>query len=492
MSKETMLRLEKNVLYWSPQAAQKRLWLLETVPTEVGYHGIAHPDHPLLVMDILVPKQECTSAHFDFADTAGEQVLDYAQEHGINADRIFPIVGHTHPSGVTGPSGTDENELMGQIRALNWGVMYIQEKGKGIEYCRLTWNPDSGPSVDVEIKSALTWGYGRDIGTPVEWQAEVDENVAGTTAVVIGKGSYGDGYNRVNGFQGQSPLSKGGSKAASASNSGGTWNGGYQQEKYHYGKGDYGGTGKWSNIGHKILYARSVEFWCSRNFRSPHNPSEAIVNATVEEKPYPQSSFEWRKFYSSLSVAAQIDVDELVLKRYRDQNGNEMLTMSALPEWDSLLYEVLAHEELTDKGERYGGVMGVFVFNMFPEGNAAAHVVAGMPGSWKHDLTEKYKAWDKVREGEITTVQAEIDKYDEFQSLQYNKEGVLTLYMSLNENEAHQEELQLAREDVATDEDLAATIAQWDSLPNDYSDAPGDDTVIEPTDEDLIIIKATE
>src|SRR5690606_21586392 len=91
-------------------AWNKLLYLRDKGSTEIGGWGLCKdPNDPLLIHDIIVPKQTCSYAAVEFDDVDLDEVwLDLAIEQEMHSYQYSAIWIHTHPGISAHPSQTDE------------------------------------------------------------------------------------------------------------------------------------------------------------------------------------------------------------------------------------------------------------------------------------------------------------------------------------------------------------------------------------------------
>lgn len=151
----------------------KICYMRDHIETEVGFFGVSHPDDPFSVVDLIMPKQQCTGATVAFDP---DDVADIAAR--LAGDKIFPdrwqrIWIHTHPGGSAHPSATDEDTLSDSFANAEWAIMLIFGKGEHAgTTCRFRLHTPSF-YLDRELNVAI---YDND-GKP-EWDTELKEKVS--------------------------------------------------------------------------------------------------------------------------------------------------------------------------------------------------------------------------------------------------------------------------------------------------------------------------
>lgn len=125
--------------------------LCAAADTEIGCYGISSPDDPLLVVELCVPEQECTSAAVDVEPTAIARHIGECMSRGIPPERSCRIWLHTHPGQSAQPSGTDEKYWAECEQAQQHGaVMAMLAKG-GQTFARVRLVDAMLGPVDVTI-----------------------------------------------------------------------------------------------------------------------------------------------------------------------------------------------------------------------------------------------------------------------------------------------------------------------------------------------------
>jgi len=126
-------------LRFTPYARAKLEYIRDIGHTEISGFGLSDPHDALLVRDFQMIKQVNTTTHTEFDDDDFSRYLSEMSMKGFSLDQFARIWIHTHPHGVNGPSGTDENTFRDKFGTYPFSVMYILTRG-GFEYCRLQFN----------------------------------------------------------------------------------------------------------------------------------------------------------------------------------------------------------------------------------------------------------------------------------------------------------------------------------------------------------------
>lgn len=138
--------VRKAKLRLSEKAWLKLLLALEQ-PHEVSMMGISAADDPLFMEDFLLPRQYGTGAFTEFYDN-GEgtmaELMFGLVDQGIDPSRVAGRWFHTHPAGVTSPSGTDWQTLDTKFGDHEWALMAIMPKNSELfAYLRIN-HPNFG------------------------------------------------------------------------------------------------------------------------------------------------------------------------------------------------------------------------------------------------------------------------------------------------------------------------------------------------------------
>jgi len=149
-------RGERPTIRFTPFAWSKLLFLRDCGGTEVSGFGIHATNDLLLIEDVRLVKQQCTSASVQFSDTAAQELLDAAAPDRVRDVRSGCIWIHTHPGDCALPSDTDEETFARCLQAVHWAVMFIIA-ANGDTYARLQFNVGPGCSrrlpVDVDYSA---------------------------------------------------------------------------------------------------------------------------------------------------------------------------------------------------------------------------------------------------------------------------------------------------------------------------------------------------
>ncbi len=151
------------------------MWLRDHGETEIGAFGISSPDDLLLIKDIKLVRQECTSVSVMFDDAAVADFFDEQVDGGRRPEEFGRIWIHTHPGDSAQPSSTDERTFARCFGNTDWSVMFIVAVG-GETYARLQFN--AGPATSVVISVDVDFSSEFDGSNYEEWWREYQACVA--------------------------------------------------------------------------------------------------------------------------------------------------------------------------------------------------------------------------------------------------------------------------------------------------------------------------
>jgi hypothetical protein len=162
------------VLRFTAYAWAKLLFLRDLGDTEIGAFGITPADDLLLVEDVCLVRQECTSVSVKFNDEAVADFFDEQVDHGRRPEQFGRVWLHTHPCNSAQPSSTDEETFARCFGRADWTVMFILARG-GQTYARLRFNV--GPGSDLEIRNDVDFTLPFAASQRDAWTEEYDNNV---------------------------------------------------------------------------------------------------------------------------------------------------------------------------------------------------------------------------------------------------------------------------------------------------------------------------
>jgi len=150
------------------------LYLRDCGPTEVGGFAIAATDDPLLVTDLQLVDQVCSSVSVAFDDRAVADFFDQQVDAGLRPVQFARIWVHTHPGDCPEPSLTDEETFERVFGPTDWAVMFILARG-GQSYCRLQFNVGPGGAVElpVEVDYCKPFPASDELAWEAEYRARV-------------------------------------------------------------------------------------------------------------------------------------------------------------------------------------------------------------------------------------------------------------------------------------------------------------------------------
>ncbi len=144
-------------------------------PTEIGGFGVSDADDLLLVRDIVLVKQQCSSVTVAFDDAAVAGYFDARVDEGLAPAQFGRIWFHTHPGTSPHPSGVDEETFARVFGPSDWAVMAILARG-GAWYARLRANV--GPGVVQQIPVKVAWDEPFVASDRAAWLAEYEACVS--------------------------------------------------------------------------------------------------------------------------------------------------------------------------------------------------------------------------------------------------------------------------------------------------------------------------
>lgn len=165
---------EEPVLHFTPHAWAKLVYLRDLGPTEIGGFGITMPHDPLIVMQIALVKQTCTSVSVRFDDQAVADFFDEQHEQRRHPGQYGKVWIHTHPGTSPKPSRLDEQTFRRVFGSCDWAVMCIIS-ASGRRYARVHVKRCLGRSIrlNVEVDFSLPFA-GADFSG---WRAEYEKCV---------------------------------------------------------------------------------------------------------------------------------------------------------------------------------------------------------------------------------------------------------------------------------------------------------------------------
>jgi proteasome lid subunit RPN8/RPN11 len=157
------------ILRFSPYAWAKLLYLRDYGDSEVGGFGIASANDVLLIEEVQLVKQMCTSVSVKFDDEAVADFFDEQVDQGRRPDEFARVWVHTHPGSSATPSGTDEDTFDRCFGNTDWAVMFILAKS-GRTYARLRFNV--GPGSELMIPVDVDFQHPFSAADQTDWENE--------------------------------------------------------------------------------------------------------------------------------------------------------------------------------------------------------------------------------------------------------------------------------------------------------------------------------
>ena len=167
-------RASRATIRFTPYAWAKLLYLRDAGNTEIGGFAVTSATDPLLVEDVSLVRQRCTSATVEFDDNSVADFFDDQVDAGLIPEQFGRIWIHTHPGTSADPSPTDEGTFDRCFGNVEWTVMFILARG-GETYARLRFNigPRASQLMNVEVDYAQPF----EASNSFEWKREFDANV---------------------------------------------------------------------------------------------------------------------------------------------------------------------------------------------------------------------------------------------------------------------------------------------------------------------------
>jgi proteasome lid subunit RPN8/RPN11 len=159
---------------FTPQAWSRLVHLRDCGPTEVGGFGISLPGQPLVIADVALVPQECTSVTTKLDDVGVADYFDAQVDAGRRPEEFARVWVHSHPGSSPLPSHTDEETFARVFGSAEWALMFIVARG-GATYARLRFA--AGPGCQLRIPVEVD--FHRDFGATDRsaWTREYHRNV---------------------------------------------------------------------------------------------------------------------------------------------------------------------------------------------------------------------------------------------------------------------------------------------------------------------------
>lgn len=164
-----------DTLRFTAYAYAKLLWLRDRGDTEIAGYATTETNNPLLITDLRLIKQKCTSVTFDLDPGDLAEDVERTLDMGLMPWQANNILWHTHPPGCNPtPSLTDEENFVKAFSHPDWAVMLIIAKN-GSTYCRLKIN--TAPGVEKLLKVEVDWTIPFGESNAEAWNAEYKDKV---------------------------------------------------------------------------------------------------------------------------------------------------------------------------------------------------------------------------------------------------------------------------------------------------------------------------
>jgi proteasome lid subunit RPN8/RPN11 len=173
-SRRKRRRSNRPTIRFTPYAWAKLLYLRDAGNTEIGGFAVTSATDPLLVEDVCLVRQRCTSVTVEFDDNSVADFFDDQVDAGLKPEQFGRIWIHTHPGTSAAPSPTDEETFDRCFGNVEWTVMFILARG-GETYARLRFNvgPQSSQEMNVEVDYSRSF----EASNKADWQREFAANV---------------------------------------------------------------------------------------------------------------------------------------------------------------------------------------------------------------------------------------------------------------------------------------------------------------------------
>lgn len=173
-SRRRRRRSSRPTIRFTPYAWAKLLYLRDAGNTEIGGFARTSATDPLLVEDVCLVRQRCTSVTVEFDDNSVADFFDDQVDAGLKPEQFGRIWIHTHPGTSADPSPTDEETFDRCFGNVEWTVMFILARG-GKSYARLRFNV--GPRTSQLMNVEVDYSQPFEASNNFEWKHEFDANV---------------------------------------------------------------------------------------------------------------------------------------------------------------------------------------------------------------------------------------------------------------------------------------------------------------------------
>ena len=161
-------------LRFTPWAWAKLVFLRDLGPTEVGGFGISAKDDLLLIEEIRLVRQRCSSVTVRFDDVAVADFFDEMVDRGLPPERFARMWIHTHPGDSASPSCVDEATFVRSFGRSDWALMFILAQG-GQTTARLRFHV--GPGDDCELPVDVDFSCDFAAPNRAAWREEYQRSV---------------------------------------------------------------------------------------------------------------------------------------------------------------------------------------------------------------------------------------------------------------------------------------------------------------------------
>jgi len=162
------------LLRFTPYAWAKLLFLRDYGESEVGGFGITSADDLLLVEDIQLTQQECTTVTVKFDDISVADFFDNQVDQNRQPEQFGRIWIYTHPDISAAPSIVDEETFARSFGRVDWAIMFILAKG-GETYARMRFNV--GPGGEAMLPVQVDCNTHFPASDQVAWEEEYLQHV---------------------------------------------------------------------------------------------------------------------------------------------------------------------------------------------------------------------------------------------------------------------------------------------------------------------------
>lgn len=192
-----MRRPRQPELRFSPYAWAKLIFMRDSVTTEIGGMGIAELDDPLLITDIVIPKQTVSGASVDFDMEDYEDRLTRLcdpdeRDPPLQPAQCMRVWIHTHPGMSPEPSYTDEKTFAESWGCCDWALMFILATD-GSLYARMVQRTGGVESVQL-LRCSIEWNTEFPKADREAWATEIRERVVAWRPVVREYGNRHDAW----------------------------------------------------------------------------------------------------------------------------------------------------------------------------------------------------------------------------------------------------------------------------------------------------------